>query len=431
MAQIILASAAWYAFPKAIEYATSYPSSLESRVDRFRAKLFACKAALYGINYPNKLKTTFKVTSVIVSHMWLATLISPGLAMVTGFTDRYTYAFLNMAVCYVLFSSKVGMIKFINSEQGLDFITSEFGFRLVSTKFGLHLINQHFLKAPAGQRELLDILNRKLEYSAAQELLNAVPSNPPFTRFSIIEKIKFSKLLKNRGLHPISLYLRPYPENMQDTDPILCKIQCPILGRAPRSLVTDPTDHKTVYDHSTFESYLKNYDISPVTREKIPAGFKIRNEVGSRYDSIIRYRKACLQSGKLQDPQEFIANLRQVFAEILSLNDASDLKNASELVRDFFEEGFFTAYDVSYFKADPKLVKRLLEEIKDYPPAVERLTTGLKFHSHEFHRIQHNKDRYDEDMGHRSLTSKREFVKVSIDDFEQYPFMVDELNLEI
>lgn len=331
MTPIILTSAAWYAFPKAIEYATSYPSSLESRVDRCRAKLFACRSALHEINYPDRLKTAFKVTSFIVSHMWIATWISPGLAMATGFTDRYTYAFLNMAVCYVLFSSKLGMIKCINSKQGLDFITSEFGFRLASSKFGLHLINQHFLKAPAGQQELLDILNRKLEYAAAQELLHAIPSNPPFTRFSIIEKIKFSKLSKNRALHLTNFYLLPYAKNIQDTDPILCKIQCPILGRAPRSQVTDPTDHKTVYDRSTFETYLKCYDISPVTREKIPEGFHI-NQVGSRYDSILRYRKACLQSGKLQDPQEFIDNLRKVFTEILSLNDASDLKNASELV---------------------------------------------------------------------------------------------------
>ena len=46
MTQIILASAAWYAIPKGVEYLTSEPSSLESRADRIRARLFAFKSAL-------------------------------------------------------------------------------------------------------------------------------------------------------------------------------------------------------------------------------------------------------------------------------------------------------------------------------------------------------------------------------------------------
>ncbi|VHO04710.1 hypothetical protein [Candidatus Rhabdochlamydia sp. T3358] len=143
MTQIILASASWYAIPKGVEYLTSEPSNLESRVDRVRARFFAFKSALQGFNYPTRLKLAFKTTSIIVSHMWLATLITPGLAKVIGFKDSYSYGFLKMAVCYALFSSRFILIKFINSNRGLDFIMSELGFKLASTEPVLRLINQH------------------------------------------------------------------------------------------------------------------------------------------------------------------------------------------------------------------------------------------------------------------------------------------------
>lgn len=432
MTQIILASAAWYAVPKGIEYLISEPSSLESRVDRIRARLFTFKSALQGLNYPTRLKFAFKATSIIVSHMWLATLITPGLAKIIGFKDSYSYGFLKMAVCYALFSSRFILIKFINSNRGLDFIMSELGFKLASTEPVLCLINQHMRISHLGaQQELLDVLNRKLEYSAAQELFNAVPSNPPFPLFSITEKIKFWKLLEEKAIDSISFHLPQYRESIQDTDPILCKIQCSISGRAPRSVITDPIDRKTVYDRNTFETYLKCYDISPATREKIPEGFNLDNEGGSRYDSILRYRKTLLQSKELQNPEEFIANLKQIFEEICTLNDANDIKDASEVVCAFFQKGVLQAYDVSYFKTDPNTIETLLEKNKDYPYGVEHIKKGIKFHSYEIHRKQHNQDQYNDNMGYMPLRSKKGFIEVSLEDFEQYPFIVNELNLEI
>ena len=432
MTQIVLASAAWYAVPKGIEYLISEPSSLESRVDRVRSRLFAFKSALQGLNYPTRLKFAFKAAAIIVSHMWLATLVAPGLARVIGFKDSYSYGFLKMAVCYALFSSRFILIKFINSNQGLDFIISEIGFKLASTKPVLHLINQHMRISHLGaQQELLNILNRKLEYSAAQELFNAVPSSPPFPLFSIIEKIKFWKLLEEKAIDSIGFHLPQYRESIQDTDPILCKIQCSISGRAPRSVITDPTDRKTVYDRNTFETYLKCYDISPATRKKIPGGFNLGNEGGSRYDSILRYRKTLLQSGELQNLEEFITNLKKIFEEISTLDDANDIKDSSEMVRDFFQKGVLNAYDVSYFKVDPKTIETLLEKNKDYPHGIEHIKKSIKFHRSEVHRIQHNQDQYNDNMGYMPLRSKKGFVEVSIEDFEQYPFIVNELNLEI
>ncbi|KAG6559534.1 hypothetical protein RHABOEDO_000367 [Candidatus Rhabdochlamydia oedothoracis] len=196
-------------------------------------------------------------------------------------------------------------------------------------------------------------------------------------------------------------------------------------------MITDPTDRKTVYDRNTFETYLKCYDISPTTREKIPEGFNLGNEGGSRYDSILRYRKTLLQSGELQNPEEFIANLKDVFEKISTLNDANDIKDSSEMVRDFFQKGVLNAYDVSYFKIDPKTIETLLEKNKDYPHGVEHIKKVIKFHSSEVHRIQHNQDQYNDNMGYVPLRSKKGFIGVSVEDFEQYPFIVNELNLEM
>jgi len=41
------------------------------------------------------------------------------------------------------------------------------------------------------------------------------------------------------------------------------------------------------------------------------------------------------------------------------------------------------------------------------------------------------RDQYNDNMGYIPLRSKKGFVEVSLEDFEQYPFIVNELNLEI
>ena len=514
MAQIILTSAAWYALPKGIDYLTSRPSSLESRVSRVRARLFIYKSTLSELANTNPLIKNLRGTvSIYCSNMWLAILIAPIFQKIIP-VKGLDYIFWRVFTCHMLFAcklSKPNCIKFMSSDAVLEYMTSLWGLRCINilssldfTKVRTLRFIRSLLPECLASDQLISILDKRLGHSDAYDLLRATnlsvrleeetvrseadgrydTSLIPLDRvqlydqsaadelfdsifsaaartiniatnegiranelegalsmnfldsmliqigMSIIDRIK-SRRHYIANMQSVLQELPNYAEDIYDTDPILSQIQCPISLRAIRRIITDPTNKKTVYDYESFKIWLQNSRTSPVTRKKIPECFDIRYEGGSRYDSILRYRKTLLQSGELQNPEEFIANLKDIFEEISTLKDANDIKDASEKVRDFFQKGVLNAYDVSYFKVDPKTIETLLEKNKDYPHGVEHIKKGIKFHRSEVHRIQHNQDQYNDNMGYMALRSKKGFVEVSIEDFEQYPFIVNELNLEI
>ncbi|MGL4540748.1 MAG: hypothetical protein ACRCU0_07250 [Candidatus Rhabdochlamydia sp.] len=478
MTQIILSSAAWYIVPKGIEYLTSKPSSLDSRVDRIRATFFSYKSTLNRLVHTNPLTEGISgLASIYYSNMWLAILIAPGFQKIIPLKG-FDYLFWRTFTCHILFVCKLtkpDCIKFMNSDTGLDYITSKQGLRLVNiilslgfTKtYLLSFIKSHLPECLASD-QLISILDKRLKHSDTYDLLRATYSSArseedsvrfrahrlydasltPLSRvrfydpsardelfhtiFSDIARennirrvnelddtlrIEFSEhygdgLLIEAGISIIDRIkaCRKYIANMQsvlrelpyyaedifDTDPILNQIQCPISLRSIRRTITDPTNKKIVYDYETFKIWLKHKRTSPITREEIPESFDITYEGGSRYDSIMRYRKACLQSKQLQDPEKFITNLKQIFTEISALDDANDIKDASEIVRTFFQKGVLNVYDTSYLNTSD---------------------------SYKIFKKRHTKD----------LNERKEeaFKGISIEDFEQYPFMIKEINLEI
>lgn len=513
MAQIILTSAAWYALPKGIDYLTSRPSSLESRVSRVRARLFIYKSTLSELANTNPLIKNLRGTvSIYCSNMWLAILIAPIFQKIIP-VKGLDYIFWRVFTCHMLFAcklSKPNCIKFMSSDAALEYMTSLWGLRCINilssldfTKVRTLRFIRSLLPECLASDQLISILDKRLRHLDAYDLLRATnlsvrleegtirsevdgrydTSLIPLDRVQLYDQSAADELFDsifsaaartiniatNEGAranelegalsmnfldsvlirmgmsiidriksrrHYIATRLTPrklpnYTEDIYDTDPILNQIQCPISLRAIRRTITDPTNEKTVYDYESFKIWLEHSRTSPITREEIPENFDVKYEGGSRYDSILRYRKALLQSGELQNSEEFIANLKQIFEEIYTLNDANGIKDASEAVCDFFKKGVLQAYDVSYFKTDPNTIETLLEKNKDYPHGVEHIKKGIKFHSYEVHRKQHNQDQYNDNMGYIPLRSKKGFVEVSIEDFEQYPFIVSELNLEI
>ncbi|KAG6558622.1 hypothetical protein RHABOEDO_000373 [Candidatus Rhabdochlamydia oedothoracis] len=475
MAQIILTSAAWYALPKGIDYLTSRPSSLESRIDRVRARLFAYKATLSRLANTNPLIENLKsMASMYYSNMWLAILIAPGFQKIMPFKG-FDSIFWRIFTCHILFIcklSKPDCIKFMKSDAALEYMTSSWGLRCINIFSSFSFTKTHILRFIKSHLpdclasdQLISILDKKLRPSDAYDLLNASYS-PEYSRTlfeegGIIVRFFDSSLApldRVRGYNPSardelfntifsnairaenvtreyeirgsfredhldgdlietgasiirrikscrsyianmqsSLQELPlYAEDIHDTDPILNQIQCPISLRAIRRTITDPTNEKTVYDYESFKIWLEHSRTSPVTRKKIPESFDVRYEGGSRYDSILRYRKTLLQSGELQNPEEFIANLKDIFEEIGTLNDANDIKDASEKVRTFFQKGILNAYDSSYLHA--------LDSCK----ACKR---------------RHNQD----------LNDRKEetFQNISLQEVEQSRFIKSELNLEI
>lgn len=168
-------------------------------------------------------------------------------------------------------------------------------------------------------------------------------SNMPERIFPSLMESQYERLLPK---------LPDYPEDIHDTDPILSKIQCSLLLRPIRSAIVDPTNQQTIYDAGALEAYLKHDRASPMTRKEISTDFDLESSRGSKYDTVLRYRKACLRLGKLKEPKDFIANLKQVFAEISQLESVNHLKQASQEVCDFFQEGFLSAYDTRGLEYD-------------------------------------------------------------------------------
>lgn len=419
MTQIVLA-VAWYSIPKGIDCAVSRFPSLQSRMDRILTKIFTYQSKSIYLN--TCIKYTFVITSAVVSHMWLVLLIALATEKITSIADP-TYGFIKVAICYAVFSIKTNTIKLINSNWMLDFITSEFGLKCANP-LGLFLINRCLKKSYlSGELDLLDILNKRLDASSTQKLLET-QRFPPLTHFTVIERIKLYRYLESK----IGCSMDYYRRNICDIDPILSKISCPILGGAPQDLTTDPTDKKTIYDSFIFAIYLQYTDISPITGKKIPQDFDAILDGGGRYECILNYRKACLQSKELQDPKEFIANLKEVFAEILTLDSARDIKKASKKVCDFFQKGFLSTYDAQYFTVEPQLINAFLEQKTELPHALGYIKKGLKPQPYKTHKYEHRLDQYDIN---NPLASKAGFIAVSIDDFENYPFIENELALEI
>jgi len=475
MTSIILASTAWYVIPQGIDYLTSRPSSLESRVDRIRAKFFAYKDTLNRLANTNPLIESLRsMASMYCSNMWLAILVTPGFQKIIPFKGL-DYIFWRVFTCHILFTcklSKPNCIKFIKSDVALEYMTSPWGLRCINILSSLSFTKAYTLRfirsllpECLASDQLISILDKRLLPSDAYDLLNASYSsgysrvlfeeggiivrffdsslapldrvrnyNPSArdelfntifsnairaenatreyeirssfredlldgdlieTGVSIIRRIKSCRRYI-ANMQSTLQELPTYTEDIYDTDPILNQIQCPISLRAIRRTITDPTNEKTVYDYESFKIWLEYSRTSPVTRKAIPESFDVRYEGGSRYDSILRYRKTLLQSGELQNTEEFIANLKDIFEEISTLNDANDIKDASEMVRAFFQKGILNAYDISYLHA--------LDSCK----ACKR---------------RHNQD----------LNDRREetFQNISLQEIEQSRFIISELNLEI
>lgn len=317
MIQIAMVAAAWYAVPKGIEYLTSRPHHLESRVDCIRERLFTYKSACQGLANANRLtRFIWKATYIPYSHMWLAALIAPGLIKLLRLAislHKPTYVLLCYSLFYGKEISESKLIAFINSSQMLRFVTTQSGYRLVSSDLGLYIINRYTEYSPEN-RELLDILQQRLDYATAHRLLTTELEHSS----SILDKAWISRRAREMVAEPIhyetSLPCLPnYPEDIHDTDPILSKIRCPILGRPPRSIITDPTNPKIMYDQQSFETYLESSNISPITRKNIPKKYSSMFAGGSKYDSIIRYRKACLGLRSLEDPEGFITGISEYF----------------------------------------------------------------------------------------------------------------------
>ncbi|KAG8173621.1 hypothetical protein JTE90_020975 [Oedothorax gibbosus] len=190
--------------------------------------------------------------------------------------------------------------------------------------------NRSILDEARGNRIFLQELFRG--FSSLWEYVSDIPSYV----FPSLMESQYERLLPE---------LPDYPEDIHDTDPILSRIQCSLLLRPIRSAVVDPTNQQTIYDLGALKAYLKHDSVSPITRKEIPVDFDPKSDRGSKYDTILRYRKACLRLEKLKDPKEFMANLKQVFTEISQLNSPSHVKQASKEVRDFFQEGFLNTYD--------------------------------------------------------------------------------------
>ncbi|VHO04709.1 hypothetical protein [Candidatus Rhabdochlamydia sp. T3358] len=481
MAQIILTSAAWYALPKGIDYLTSRPSSLESRVSRVRARLFIYKSTLSELANTNPLIKNLRGTvSIYCSNMWLAILIAPIFQKIIP-VKGLDYIFWRVFTCHMLFAcklSKPNCIKFMSSDAALEYMTSLWGLRCINilssldfTKVRTLRFIRSLLPECLASDQLISILDKRLRHldaydllratnlsvrleegtirsevdgrydtslipldrvqlydqSAADELFDSIFSAAARTiniatnegiranelegalsmnfldsmliqiGMSIIDRIK-SRRHYIANMQSVLQELPNYAEDIYDTDPILNQIQCPISLRAIRRTITDPTNEKTVYDYESFKIWLEHSRTSPITREEIPENFDVKYEGGSRYDSILRYRKALLQSGELQnsEEEEFIANLKQIFEEICTLNKASDIKTASEMVRDFFQKGVLDAYDISYLNT------------LDSCEACKR---------------RHNQD----------LNDRKEetFQSISLQEIDQSRFIINELNLEI
>ncbi len=209
---------------------------------------------------------------------------------------------------------------------------------------------------PQQTRELLLIIsNFESSLSIFDKVFSESPSfgGPCSIReyLSAVPRYLFPYLYQSE-FEPLLPKLPDYPEDIHDTDPILNKIQCPLLCRSIRSAVVDPTNQQTIYDRRALKAYLQHDKSSPITRKKICTTFDPESKRGSKYDTILRYRKACLRLEKLKEPEEFIANLKQVFLEVSKLESPSDVKQASEGVRDFFQEGFLSAYDTRNLEYD-------------------------------------------------------------------------------
>jgi hypothetical protein len=140
--------------------------------------------------------------------------------------------------------------------------------------------------------------------------------------------------------------------------------------------------------------------------------------------------KAHLRLRELEDAESFIAHLKEVFAEICTLESTEEVKTASEQVRDFFQEGFFAAYDVSkilenrkYRDSEIKHGMELREQSVEQRRQKERKSG--------FYKSVHREHQYESNTRSIFSCGPKEFVGVSIHDFEEYPFIENELDLEI
>lgn len=527
MLPIVLTSVAWYTIPKGITYLTAWQYQPESKIDRIRAKLYDCKCGFINLVYPNSLtRFTYEALQIPYTHLWLSAWIVPGMKKVLPFAlpgDR----FLQMAVCYALFTSKYMLKRFIKSPEGIEWVASKWGLRILSTGIGLGLIEKaltesiwassrddvlwmilvlqqrlkpsdayDFLRA-RGEEALLSVVDRVKAYASEEVVgnLSQIIDNRFPPRFGIVEEnedederletmlgisrgtfrwvantMRNASILDNVSTHmifnrppsvrdylfayrswflrgfrseEIVVHLPDYPEDIHDTDPILSKIQCPILHRPLRSAVIDPTNQKTIYDREAFAKYLTCNRVSPMTKRVISESFDANRERGSKYDTILRYRKACLRLKKLEDPEEFMTNLKLVFAEVCSLENASSLKEASERVRDFFQVGFLSAYDIRGLEYDWVQVRSLrasgLPEQAPYDHEAcrrehnqrqNRRDEGTNFGVRKW--IRPAGDRLtNEDFDQPGKRKPGNPLEPLIENFDQYRFIVEEVNREM
>lgn len=527
MVPVILTSVAWYAIPKGIKYLTTdCEVDPQSKIECIREKLFDYKSALEEFVCANAFtRFTYKALQIPYSYMWLSVLIAPGLKkpqLVTSPADR----FLQMAICYSLYSSKCFLKFFIRNPLGIECITSLWGLRILRAGVVLDFIRNSLsedrelrekdsfwqmmmvlklrLKASdaydflrvRGKENLLAVVERVKCYKSEREindLLEIIRSRFPervdsleedflkyqsqqvqeillnvrnfMDNFSILDSLTLYRISSPSVFECISSMIPPclsqllfqhqyeyhlpnlpdYPEDIHDTDPILNKIQCPLLFRPIRSAVVDPTNQQTVYDRKALEAYLEHKRTSPITQKEISGTFYPHLERGSKYDTILRYRKACLQLEKLKDSEEFIANLKQVFTEVYKLENPLHLKKASKKVRDFFQVGLLNAYDVRGLEYEDCLQAEILRmNIPDLLSA--QAPYNYKLCKLEHNLRQSNRDevtnfgiktwmRIPQEMlvseDFDRLRNPRNPLELTIENFDQYRFIEEEVNREI
>ncbi|MEK7339715.1 MAG: hypothetical protein AABZ92_03250 [Verrucomicrobiota bacterium] len=184
--------------------------------------------------------------------------------------------------------------------------------------------------------------------------------------------------------------------NPSDNHALACLKNSELTSRYVNLLIQVFKGPKRFEETETELQFLERAVILPVSDIVRVSAEKSAYEIRRRYDSILRYRKALLQSGELQNPEGFIANLKQIFEEICTLNDANDTKDASASVRAFFQKGVLDAYDISYLNTlDP---------------------------------CEACKRRHNQDLNDRK---EETFQSISLQEFDQSRFIINELNLEI